>query len=210
MSIPTTCSRATTHIGFPSVSEQSGAVEASHLYANSKGKRLFSLNAVTVDGSTYYAWVMDSYTACTPGTQAATVNVNTEQLVLTGAQSTWTTGTRCRFTTTGGLPSPIAPNTDYWLVLDNGVTYKLATSLDNALAGTCIDFTTAGSGTLTVNVQQAPVQYLKLTQDVIAPLSYNAGRAFNDGIYVAVSSTRPATFTAAPSANCLFDLVRSP
>lgn len=209
MSTPYIDPNASHSVGFSTVSDNSGGLEASHLFSG-PGKLLYNLNAQTKDASTYYIWVLDSYTACTPGTQAVnTVNTNTEQISLTGAQPTWTTGTKCRFTTTGGLPAPLAPNTDYWLILQNGVTYSVATSLANALAGTAINFSTAGSGTLTVNVQTTPIQYLKIGQDTIVPMTYPAGRWFKDGIYVVASSTVPGTFTAA-SANCLFDIVRSP
>lgn len=61
----------------------------------------------------------------------------------------WDTYTPCRFTTTGALPTGISANTTYWTVRVSATTSRLATSLSNAIAGTVIAFTDAGSGTNT-------------------------------------------------------------
>jgi len=60
-------------------------------------------------------------------------------------------GRAVTFSTTTTLPAPLATSTTYWLI--NGgtsTTYKVATSLANAIAGTAIDITDAGTGTHTV------------------------------------------------------------
>lgn len=57
--------------------------------------------------------------------------------------------TPCRFTTTGALPTGLAINTTYWTIRVSATTSRLATSLVNAVAGTAIAFTDAGSGTNT-------------------------------------------------------------
>lgn len=56
------------------------------------------------------------------------------------------------FTTTGTLPAPLTVNTTYWLIRVSASTYKIATSQANALAGTQVDITDAGSGTHTLAV----------------------------------------------------------
>jgi hypothetical protein len=50
----------------------------------------------------------------------------------------------------GGLPSGLAAATNYWVIVTGVDTLKLATSLANAIAGTAIDVTTAGTGTQTI------------------------------------------------------------
>ncbi len=50
------------------------------------------------------------------------------------------------------LPSPLAPVTDYWLIVVDANTIKLATSQANALAGTAINLTSVGSGTLVLEL----------------------------------------------------------
>jgi hypothetical protein len=57
---------------------------------------------------------------------------------------------RVRFTTSGTLPAPLALATDYWTIRLTSTTSRLATSYANAVAGTFIDLTTAGTGTQTL------------------------------------------------------------
>lgn len=62
----------------------------------------------------------------------------------------WSNYQRVQFTTTGTLPTGLALNTDYWLVRVSATTSRVATSYGNALAGTVIAFTDAGTGTHTL------------------------------------------------------------
>lgn len=59
-------------------------------------------------------------------------------------------GTRVRLTTSGTLPGGLATATDYYVIKASDTTFKLATSYANAVAGTQINITDAGSGTHTV------------------------------------------------------------
>lgn len=62
--------------------------------------------------------------------------------------------TKVRFTNSGGaLPTGITTNTDYWLIRISATTAKVATSLSNAIAGTAIAYTDAGTGTHTLRIQ---------------------------------------------------------
>ena len=61
--------------------------------------------------------------------------------------------TKVRFTTTTTLPAPLALATDYWLVRASATTANVATSLANALAGTFVNITDAGTGTHTLTIQ---------------------------------------------------------
>ena len=60
------------------------------------------------------------------------------------------TGTRVRLTTTTTLPGGLATATDYYVIKSSDTTFKLATSYANAVAGTQINITDAGTGTHTV------------------------------------------------------------
>lgn len=60
------------------------------------------------------------------------------------------TGTRVRLTTTTTLPGGLATATDYYVIRVSNTTFKLATSYANAVAGTAINITDAGTGTHTV------------------------------------------------------------
>lgn len=65
----------------------------------------------------------------------------------------FTTFTQVRFTTSGTLPTGLSLLTDYWLVRVSATTARVATSLANAVAGTVVAFTDAGTGTHTMTVQ---------------------------------------------------------
>lgn len=60
------------------------------------------------------------------------------------------TGTNIRFTTTTTLPAPLALATDYYIIKVTDGTFKVATTYANAIAGTAINITDAGTGTHTV------------------------------------------------------------
>lgn len=59
-------------------------------------------------------------------------------------------GTRVRLTTTTTLPAGLATATDYYVIKVSDSTFKLATSYANAIAGTAINITDAGTGTHTI------------------------------------------------------------
>jgi hypothetical protein len=58
--------------------------------------------------------------------------------------------TRVRLTTTTTLPAGLATATDYYVIKLTDTTIKLATSYANAVAGTAINITDAGTGTHTL------------------------------------------------------------
>lgn len=61
------------------------------------------------------------------------------------------TGTRVRLTTTTTLPAGLSLATDYYVIKVTDSTFKLATSYANAVAGTAINITDAGTGTHTIS-----------------------------------------------------------
>jgi len=79
-----------------------------------------------------------------------TANAGTD--IITYAQD-WKTFTKVRFTTTTTLPAGLSLNTDYWLVRQSSTTAKVASSYADAVAGTTIDITDAGTGTHTLTIQ---------------------------------------------------------
>lgn len=90
---------------------------------------------------------------------AAAVNTGTDVItVIAGTtaapgSTTYVTGDTVKFTNAGGaLPAPLVAGTVYYVIAASSTTIKLATSLINALAGTAIDLTTAGTGVQTLQV----------------------------------------------------------
>ncbi len=84
---------------------------------------------------------------------ANTVTASSSSGLLLTYTNDFTTYTQVRFTTTGTLPTGLSLATDYWLVRQSGTTAKVATSIANAIAGTTIAYTDAGTGTHTMTVQ---------------------------------------------------------
>lgn len=82
-------------------------------------------------------------------TADASTDICTGAIFTTSAN---TTGCAVTLTSTGTLPAGLATSTTYFVIRvdQNAGTFKLATSLANADAGTAIDITSAGSGTHTI------------------------------------------------------------
>lgn len=73
------------------------------------------------------------------------------------ATATWTstahgftTGLAVQLTTSGALPTPLQLATNYYVIVLTANTFKLASSLANALAGTAVTLSDAGTGNQTV------------------------------------------------------------
>lgn len=63
------------------------------------------------------------------------------------------TGLKVQVSSTVTLPAGLSASTDYYVIRDTADRYKFASSLANALAGTAVDITDVGSGTLTTTPQ---------------------------------------------------------
>jgi hypothetical protein len=59
------------------------------------------------------------------------------------------TGTTVVISSTGALPSPLSSSERSYVIYVSATTFKIANSLANALSGTALDITTAGTGTIT-------------------------------------------------------------
>lgn len=82
-------------------------------------------------------------------TNTFTANAGTDEITYT---NDWSPFSKVRFTTTTTLPAGLSLNTDYYLIRQTATTAKVATSYANALAGTAVDITDAGTGTHTLTI----------------------------------------------------------
>jgi hypothetical protein len=91
------------------------------------------------------------YTDATPAVKTfVDADVSALNNTVTKASHGFTTGVKIALTTNGVLPAGLSATT-YWLIVVDANTFKFATSLANALAGTAVDITAAaGGGTHTV------------------------------------------------------------
>lgn len=83
--------------------------------------------------------------------------VNTTTDVITTAANGYYLGLKVRFTTTGTLPSGISLATDYFIIPVSATTFKIATSLANAQAGTAVDITSQSSAAAVNTITATPL-----------------------------------------------------
>lgn len=102
--------------------------------------RVTTVTTTTAQSTTNTLGYADTFTA-DAGTDICTYTSTTN------IPSNVLTGTRMRLTTTTTLPAGLATATDYYYIKVTDSTFKLATSYANAIAGTAINITDAGTGT---------------------------------------------------------------
>jgi hypothetical protein len=145
--------------------QHGGAVQPTYYKYLASGAAV-SAAATVVPGTLALVDVVGFYrvTAVTTATAQATTNTLGQSDTFTADASTDTctysstanypsnilTGTRVRLTTTTTLPAPLATATDYYVVRVTDSTFKLSTTYANAIAGTVINITDAGTGTHTI------------------------------------------------------------
>jgi len=83
----------------------------------------------------------------------------------------------------GALPTGLSAATDYWLIVVDANTVKFASSQANALAGTAVDITAAGSGTHTM---QCTMQTLadNMASNIATVLTAPGNRDMEDDINI--------------------------
>lgn len=91
--------------------------------------------------------ILAKITAANPGNLAFTAAASD---VLTTAANDYATGMKFTITTTGTEPAGLAVLTDYYWIRVSSTTGKAAASQADALAGTAVDVTDAGTGTHTI------------------------------------------------------------
>lgn len=106
--------------------------------------RVTSVTTTTAQSTTNTLGFSDTFTA-DAGTDVITWTSTTNK------PSNILTGTRVQLTTTTTLPGGLATATDYYVIKVTDETCKLATSYANAVAGTAINITDAGTGTHTMS-----------------------------------------------------------
>jgi plastocyanin len=141
-----------------------------------------------------------------------TLNISSRALIFTLRGVDHTTGTvtvpahgrdtgsgPVTLTTTGTLPAGLTPATSYWLIRVDTDTLKLATSRDNATAGTAVAFTDDGTGIHTVNFP--PSVTLKGFDHATGTVTVPAhGRDTGSGpVTLTTTGTLPAGLTPATS-----------
>ncbi len=107
--------------------------------------------------------VQVNYSNAAPSAKAfAFSDVDVAANTITEASHGYKTGLKGQLTTSGGLPTGLSAATDYFVIYIDANTYKLASSLANAEAGTAVDITAQGTGNHTFTPTAATGNVLKL------------------------------------------------
>lgn len=96
------------------------------------------------------------------------------------------TGTVGQFTTSSALPTGISALTNYFIIKISADIFKVATSYANAIAGTAVDFSTAGVGNQTFTLLAKSVSIQAQVTNVADPASADW---VNKGLPVSIVGT---------------------
>lgn len=107
--------------------------------------KLYDITITSVDKAA------DTFTYTAPSISFTNANVNTGTDELT-ISADLVTGTSFTLTTAGTMPTGLTAGTTYYAIRQSATVIKVATTYANAIAGTAIDITAAGSGTFVLNV----------------------------------------------------------
>ena len=94
-------------------------------------------------------------------TLAQDSDINTSTNTMTITDHGYDTGVKVHVLSSTGMPLGTSVLTDYWVISTGAHTFKLANSLANAVAGTELNISSTGTGTLTVT-PQIPDPHLSL------------------------------------------------
>jgi hypothetical protein len=130
---------------------------------------------------------------------ASATDVNTTTDAFTETAHGYTTGVLGQFTTSVALPAGLAAVTDYYAIVVDANTFKFATSLANALAGTAINITTTGTGNQTFTPTALAGGFIKLQKSnvpAVLAAAYTYSAADWTDVAAATAVTVDATFWA--------------
>jgi hypothetical protein len=101
--------------------------------------------------------VCDEQVTLVTTSETFTASASTDVLTLTEHLDNLRRGNVVRVSNSGGaLPTGLSAGTDYYLIPVGPLTYKLASSFANAMTGTAIDLSDAGTGTHTLTLRSEP------------------------------------------------------
>lgn len=123
---------------------------------------------------------------------ASLVTAGTDEIAFATAHG-FKDGLKIQATTTTTLPAGLALSTDYYVIVVDTLTIQLATSYANALAGTQIDITDAGTGTHTITyVALAAASYTpQYSLDAITWIDKSSPASITVSTNFSVSVDRP-------------------
>lgn len=154
---------------------------------------------VTGGGMNSFVWTgtvdVNTPQAAVSASGSQVTNSGGDILFTNSTQNNFALGLAVQFTTETTLPSGITAATSYYVIPVTSSTYKVATTLANALAGTAVDYTNTGTG----NQTATPV--------AISGSFYLEGSNDNETTWAVVPNTSQ-TLSADGSFVCEVDYIR--
>lgn len=133
------------------------------------------------------------------GTTFSTFTYTASGNVLTTAAHGFATGKPVYLTSTGTPPTGLSINTAYWVIVLSSTTFSLATSFANAIAGTVITLSSAGTGTNTVNYGEPATA--STVMEVLSDLNASYFYTYDDQAGLGQADTPTVVVPATPSAS---------
>jgi hypothetical protein len=115
------------------------------LYESGVNNKLFDITATSVDKADNTL----TYAGFSTATTFATTDVDTGTEIITVARDI-PTGTPIKFSSDTTIPAGLVAGTIYYAINQSATTIKVATTRENATAGTAVDITSQGTGTHTI------------------------------------------------------------
>lgn len=125
----------------------------------------------------------------------SSIDTGNDELTLNGTSLRFSFKNKVRLTTTGTLPTGLALNTDYYVIISSrvGRVVRLATSKQNANDGIFIDLADVGTGTHTVTLEGFhTVQSVVTATDVLELDEQKLSVQTGDKVNLATTGTLPA------------------
>ncbi len=153
----------------------------------------FTINAVYMGSGNTFTFGRQEY----PIRPLTDVNTTTNEMSVAGYPTNhnyMSTGSRVNISS-GTPPAPLVLDTDYYVIVVSDTRFKLATTRANAVAGTAIDITTAGSS-CTVSQFDSGITAVNTTANTLTLEDH----ALNTGarVWFASTGTLPAPLTDTP------------
>lgn len=124
--------------------------------------------------------------------ESPAADVSAEDDTVTEAAHGFFTGLKGQFTTDDTLPAGLSAATDYFIIKVDADTYKVATSLANATAGTAVDITDQGVGNHTFTPTSLAGAAVKVEKSNSTQAEITAGTATWEDVAAATSITADA------------------
>lgn len=134
-------------VTLPTYSGQDYVVTARKLYRSNNGGAYGLVTTVNDNSTKTFIDPGSTLGVAPPATPTYAI---ADALTVANGARHYRTGDSVTLSTTGTLPAPLAPATQYFIIYDRDDRIKLATSLSNAQNSVAIDITTVGTGTHTL------------------------------------------------------------